>query len=92
MARIASAAGIRPIIGTIPPQTARYRSRIDAVNAVLRRYESDLADFHYALRDTNGLMRADFSADGVHPNAAGYEAMRRALSGVLSNQEQPSLR
>lgn len=80
------------IVGTVPPMTPRERSGVDAVNGILSASRFDVADFHSALSDHAGLLRADFALDPVHPNEAGYEAMRRVVCHVLSTQAQPSSR
>ena len=48
------------------------------------------ADYYAALEDGHGGLRATLSEDGVHPNAAGYAAMRpialAAIKQALSQQ------
>jgi lysophospholipase L1-like esterase len=53
-------------------------------------------DYYNALKDTNGVLGADLSDDGLHPNAKGYRIMAPlALKGLdqalseTSLQEQP---
>jgi lysophospholipase L1-like esterase len=40
-------------------------------------------DYHAALSDGHGGMRAEYSQDGVHPSRAGYEAMRPLAIGAV---------
>lgn len=79
-----SASGTRVIVCTIPPQGFRQRASIEAVNARLVSSGVECADFNSVLSDHAGLMRSDFSSDGVHPNRDGYAAMRRVVCEVLS--------
>lgn len=97
VARVVEIAGaISPrahaIVCTIPPMSPRQRRTVDAVNARLMASRYDVADFHSALSDHAGLMRMDLALDWVHPNEAGYEAMRRVVCHVLSTQALPSSR
>ncbi|WP_433703647.1 GDSL-type esterase/lipase family protein [Prescottella equi] len=84
------AAGIEPIVCTIPPRTgtrvtepATYR-RQGQWNAFLRsianRYRLRLVDIYAALVDpATGDYAAGLSGDGVHPNKAGYRVMSDAF-------------
>jgi lysophospholipase L1-like esterase len=91
---IAQRAGIRVLVGAIPPATRFWwqpalqpRDAIRALNAGLA---ADAAatgaifvDYTAVLATTDGAMRADYSDDGVHPNAAGYAAMEAVLQPRL---------
>jgi acyl-CoA thioesterase-1 len=53
-------------------------------------------DYYNALKDSNGILGADLSDDGLHPNAKGYRIMAPlAVTGLdqalseSSLQEQP---
>lgn len=57
------------------------------VNDSLRREAADhgatYIDLFSAMADEQGLMRADYSDDGLHPNARGYAAMTRIVRPYL---------
>lgn len=104
MADIAEGRGVRAAIGTLPPvrpgleggrwRAGRRNSRtILEVNAWLRGFTAEraypLIDFHAALVDEDGALRAGLSADGLHPNAAGYVLMASVLAPAV---EQLALR
>lgn len=86
MAEIARANGVRVVIASVLP-AARFGWRpelhpadtIVRLNALLRDYAARTGaawlDYHAAMRDARGGLRADLSDDGVHPNDAGYRVM-----------------
>lgn len=86
MVEMAQAHGIKVILGAIPP-AARFAWRPDltpaativAYNLWLRDYATRkrlaFIDYYRLLDDGHGGFTARFSADGVHPNAAGYKLM-----------------
>lgn len=91
MIAVAQDAGIAVLLGAIPPAAAfgwrpelRPAPRIVALNrrlaALARARRCTWLDYHHALDDGHGGLRAAFSDDGVHPNAEGYAAME-ALCG-----------
>jgi len=94
MAELAQAHGIRVILASIPP-TDHFpwrpgiapAPRIAAMNAWLRDYARSVgatyADYWTALHDGQA-MRAAFTIDGVHPNAAGYAAMAPVAEAALA--------
>jgi lysophospholipase L1-like esterase len=41
-------------------------------------------DYYRALLDEKGMMRKDFSEDGCHPNAAGYQAMAPLAEAAIA--------
>jgi lysophospholipase L1-like esterase len=65
----------RPLVRT----EARPPARIRALNAWMaqyaRRHGHVYLDYHSAMADPAGALRADLNADGLHPNAAGYAVM-----------------
>ena len=94
MAEQARAHGIAVIIASIPPaakipwqEQIQPKSAISAMNEWLRQYATRehlwYADYYAVLADGNGGMRAAFSEDGVHPNAAGYAAMRPVAEAAI---------
>ncbi len=87
MAEQARAHGARVIIASIPPAaqfgwypSLRPAATIIAMNAWLREYAARqhyvYVDYHAVLSDGQGGFKASLAGDGVHPNAAGYAAMR----------------
>ncbi len=62
------------------PQTSqRPMARIQAINAWMRQYAVEhgdvYLDYFSAMIDDKGLLRAELSADDLHPTAAGYAIM-----------------
>jgi len=98
MATLARANHIRVILASIPPARAfpwrpevKPLAELHALNAWLRDYAKRTGaiyvDYGPALAAPDGGMRAEFSADGVHPDAAGYAAMapvtKKAIAAAL---------
>ena len=98
MVDLARANGIAVVLAAIPP-AAKFNwvpglqpaARIAELNRWLKSYAAErklvFADYHAVLAAPDGAMKPAFSADGVHPNAAGYAVMRpvaeRALAAAL---------
>ena len=99
MVMLAKANGIVVILGSIPPANRfewspqlRPAPWIAKLNAWLRSYaeEQDLvyyADYHAVLAGPDGELRSEYGADGVHPNAAGYAAMRPVTEAAIARAE-----
>lgn len=98
MTEIARANGIRVVLASVLPakQFAWKKSvepapSIITLNAWIRRYASKVGavylDYHSAMADGSGGLRADLSKDSVHPNLAGYSLMatvaERAIARAL---------
>jgi lysophospholipase L1-like esterase len=87
--------GARVIIASIPP-AARFGwipqidpvAAIAAMNAWLRDYAArehfTYVDYFAVLADAHGAFRAEYSGDGVHPNAAGYARMRPLATAAIA--------
>ena len=86
MVEQARAAHIHVVLATIPPAAAFGWSTVVQVPqtiATLNRWIEEYArrerltyvDYHSVLADAKGALRAEYTEDGVHPNAAGYAAM-----------------
>lgn len=70
-----------------PQTTQRPMGRIRAVNDWMKKYAADnghvYLDYFPATADEKGLLRAEFSADDLHPNAAGYAAMAPVAEAAI---------
>jgi len=95
LAQLAQANGIRVIIASVPPAADFWWHRgldpapkIEAFNARLKAYAKlrglVYADYWSVLSTNSGGMRPQYSNDGVHPNAAGYEAMRAVAKAAIA--------
>lgn len=96
MVQQANAGSVRVILATLPPVRfdksinlpSTMNTQITALNAWIRSYASAnqllLVDYEAAMRDSNGQMNADYTDDGVHPNAAGYEVMTNAVAPIVA--------
>jgi len=90
MVALAKANGIRVYLASVPP-ARRFNWRPDLspaaqvreLNTWLRAFAKaqrvTYVDYYSALTDTTGGLRAELSADGVHPDAAGYRLMAAAV-------------
>jgi lysophospholipase L1-like esterase len=63
-----------------PNTTLRPLAQIAALNDRLKKYSAEKGfvylDYFSAMTDENGMLRPELSADGLHPNAKGYEVMK----------------
>jgi lysophospholipase L1-like esterase len=63
----------------VPQTVQRPMDRIRAINDWMKKYAAEeghvYLDYFPAMADDKGLLRAEFSADDLHPNGAGYAAM-----------------
>lgn len=95
MVELAQAHGIRVVLAAIPPVRKFYwNTRVEpvatvaAMNAWLREYAQrkglTWVDYGTVLGDGTGGIKAGFSGDGVHPNAAGYAAMRPLAEAAIA--------
>ncbi len=90
MAEMAEANGIKPIFTAILPvnnytdnaRTVLEDRKPDELNRLNAWLQAYCADHHYGfidygplLRDDKGLLRADMTSDGIHPNDAAYALM-----------------
>jgi len=100
MAQLSRANGITPVLASILPAADFEWSpglepgpKIAAVNVALRDYARKegivYLDYYTAMVDGQLGLRADFSSDGVHPNATGYAVMaplaERAIAEALKS-------
>jgi lysophospholipase L1-like esterase len=78
----------------IPNTTLRAPTQIAALNERLRKYSAERGfvylDYFSAMADENGMLGTGLSADGLHPNANGYEVMKplaeEAIKRALEQQ------
>ena len=101
MAQLARANNIRVILASVLPAAdfpwrpgLHPAPKIRALNARLRAYARShglvYADYWSVLASSDGGMKAEYSGDGVHPNAAGYGAMRPiAEAAIMRAVHQP---
>jgi len=86
MAEIARANGIRVVLSSVLPAFEyswrpglKPAEKIIALNEWIREYAKKTGavylDYHSAMADSRGGMRAELTLDGVHPNLAGYRVM-----------------
>jgi len=96
---LAKAAGIRVVFASVlpvsdyakdrPAQTpVRQPERILALNQWLqehcRREGFTYLDYHSAMKDDQGLLKAELADDGLHPNPAGYKVMAPLAEAALA--------
>lgn len=72
-----------------PPQTTlRPVERVLAVNAWMKAYAAAnkhvYLDYYSAMIDNTGMLRAEFSEDDLHPNAAGYKVMAPLAEAAIA--------
>ncbi len=91
MAELAKANGIRVVLSSVlpvseyhvttaaPQTTLRPMDRIKSLNDWMKKYAAAeghvYLDYFSAMVDDKGLLRAELSADDLHPNAKGYALM-----------------
>jgi lysophospholipase L1-like esterase len=95
MVEIAQANHIKVIIASIPPAAdfpwhpgLAPREKIRALNVWLKAYAEKkhvvYADYWPAIATADGGMKAEYSKDGVHPNAEGYAAMAPIAQAAIA--------
>ena len=88
MAELAKANGIRVVLGSVmpvsdyirPQTTRRPNEKIKQLNNWIRRMPKNghvYLDYWPALQDEAGVLKKEYTYDGLHPNNAGYDAIRR---------------
>jgi len=94
MVTLARANHIAVVLASVPPAgrfgwrpALRPAPQIAAFNNWLKRYAREAGatyvDYYALMATPDGAMRADYTGDGVHPNAAGYAAIK-ALSAAAT--------
>lgn len=102
MVELAQAHHIRVVLGAVPPAAKfDWRPELTPAATVIayNRWLADYAhqkglvfvDYHAALDDGHGGIRAGLSDDGVHPTPAGYALMRPlALKAIAQAEARPA--
>ena len=72
-----------------PPQTERRpAARILAINAWMKAYAAAnkhvYLDYYSAMIDGTGMLKAEFSADDLHPNIEGYKVMAPLAEAAIA--------
>jgi lysophospholipase L1-like esterase len=99
MTELAQAHGIRVVLSSVLPvfdypwkKGLEPAPKIIALNAWIRGYAAShhavYVDYHSALADERQGLPASYSADGVHPNEAGY----RVMAGLVETAIAEALR
>jgi lysophospholipase L1-like esterase len=101
MTDLARAHGVKAIlcsVTSISDYTARKQSDqrppadILKLNAWLREYaakvHAEYVDYYSALVDEKGMLKDGYSADGLHPNAKGYELMAPLAEAAIARALQ----
>lgn len=95
MAEIAQANGIRVVLSSILPvydypwrPGLQPAPKIIAINKWMREWaaahDAVYLDYHSAMADERGGMRAGLASDGVHPTLAGYQMMAPLAEKAIS--------
>lgn len=95
MAEIARANRIRVVLSSVlPAYDYPWKRGLDpapkivALNSWIRRYAEETGavylDYHSAMADARGGLRAELTRDGVHPNAAGYAVMAPLAEAAIA--------
>lgn len=103
MAELAKANGIRLVFSSVTPindynpQAMRFflqrsTQKILELNEWLKKYCSEnglvYLDYFSSLVDEHGMMKANLSADGLHPNAAGFAVMAPLAQAAIERAER----
>jgi lysophospholipase L1-like esterase len=94
MVQLARAYKIAVVLGTIPPAAdfpwrrgmepaLKVIKMNDWIRDYARREDIVLVDYHKALANPESGFRAEWSGDGVHPNAEGFKVMSPLAEGAL---------
>ncbi|MHB1312393.1 MAG: SGNH/GDSL hydrolase family protein [Gemmatimonadaceae bacterium] len=95
MTELAQAHGIRVVLSSVLPvfdypwkRGLEPAPKIVALNAWIRQYAAGhhavYVDYHSALADERQGLPARYSADGVHPNEAGYRVMTGLVAPAIA--------
>ena len=72
----------------VPQTTRRPVARIKALNDWMKSYAAAnkhvYLDYYPAMIDSTGMLKAEFSEDDLHPNAAGYKVMAPLAEAAIA--------
>jgi lysophospholipase L1-like esterase len=72
----------------IPQTTRRPVARVKALNEWMKSYAAAnkhvYLDYYSAMIDNTGMLKAQFSEDDLHPNAAGYKVMAPLAEAAIA--------
>jgi lysophospholipase L1-like esterase len=90
-------ASLTPVCDCFVPRTpSRPLSRLRAINQWIQRYTKRngfvYLDYWTPLADSHGMMRREYTVDGVHPNDAGYAPMAIAAEQAIRKAEMEPLK
>lgn len=104
LTQLASANGIRVVLASLTPvcdcfvprTPSRPLSRLLAINRWIWQYSQRhgyvYLDYWTPLADSQGMMRREYTIDGVHPNDAGYAPMAVAAEQAIRKAETQPLK
>lgn len=102
--QLASANRIRVVLASLTPvcdcpvprTSSRPLNRLRAINRWIRQYTERngfvYLDYWTPLADSHGMMRHEYTIDGVHPNDAGYAPMALAAEQAIQKSEAEPLK
>jgi len=102
--QLASANHIRVVLASLTPvcdcpvprTPSRPLSRLRAINRWIEQYAEHngfvYLDYWTPLADSHGMMRREYTVDGVHPNDAGYAPMAIAAEKAIQKAEAAPLK
>ncbi|MBN8732375.1 MAG: hypothetical protein J0L64_17670 [Acidobacteria bacterium] len=72
----------------------RPPAQIEAINTWARTYAGQhnlgFLDYHAAMKDERGMLKAELADDGLHPNAAGYRIMAPLAQAAIDANIKPT--
>jgi lysophospholipase L1-like esterase len=76
------------VAGQLPQTARRPPARIAALNDWMKKYAAEKGliylDYFTALADDRGMLKADLSADDLHPNVKGYTVMAPLAEAAIT--------
>lgn len=95
MCELARYNGIEPIVCSVLPAASFYWipevepvAEIRRLNELLKAYAEGagipFVDYYTPMADDAGALKAEYTADGVHPTAAGYAVMEQTLRPYIA--------
>jgi lysophospholipase L1-like esterase len=77
-----------PRPGAAPQTTVRPMARVKAINEWMRSYAAAhkhvYLDYYSKMIDSSGVLKEEFSADDLHPTAAGYAVMAPLAEAAIA--------